>query len=138
MTDGPWLVDKSALPWLGVGPDAHGWRDRVSRGLVRITTVTLLEVGYSARNGPGWTDLVHGPPLDAMPVELQTPATEHRALELQGLLARLGQHRAPSVADLLVAATAELAGLVLLHRDKDFELVARVSGQAIERLGDSS
>ena len=69
-----------------------------------------------------------------MPIEYQTPATEERALEVQMLLADHGQHRAPSVPDLIVAATAELAGLTVLHVDKDFELIARLTGQPVERL----
>jgi predicted nucleic acid-binding protein len=44
------------------------------------------------------------------------------------------QHRAPSVPDLLVAATAELAGRTVLHVDQDFELIARITGQPLERL----
>jgi predicted nucleic acid-binding protein len=38
------------------------------------------------------------------------------------------------VPDLLIAATAELAGLIVLHLDKDFELIADVTGQPLERL----
>ena len=57
-----------------------------------------------------------------------------RAYEVQGLLAASGQHRAPSVADLLLAATAETVGLTVLHCDKDFELIAEVTGQALHRL----
>ena len=34
----------------------------------------------------------------------------------------------------LIAATAELAGLTVLHLDKDFELLAELTGQASERL----
>jgi predicted nucleic acid-binding protein len=45
-----------------------------------------------------------------------------------------GQHRAPSVADLLIAASAERVGLTLLHVDKDFELISAVTGQATELL----
>lgn len=45
-----------------------------------------------------------------------------------------GQHRAPSVPDLIIAATAELAGLTVLHLDKDFELIAEITGQPVERL----
>jgi predicted nucleic acid-binding protein len=45
-----------------------------------------------------------------------------------------GQHRGPSVPDLLNAATAELADLTLLHVDKDFELIADLTGQPLERL----
>jgi hypothetical protein len=49
-------------------------------------------------------------------------------------LADRGDHRAPSIPDLLVAATAELAGLTVLHVDKDFELIAEMTGQPVERL----
>ena len=50
------------------------------------------------------------------------------------MLADRGRHRAPSVPDLVVAATAELAGLVVRHHDKDFELIAEITGQPTERL----
>ncbi|MEA2167911.1 MAG: hypothetical protein QOF76_1211, partial [Solirubrobacteraceae bacterium] len=45
----PWLIDKSALVRLAGSPDAPVWAGRIESGLVHITTVTLLEVGYSAR-----------------------------------------------------------------------------------------
>lgn len=57
-------------------------------------------------------------------------AAEDRAVEVLTLLADRGHHREPSVPDLLVAAIAERAGLVVLHQDKDFDLIA----QQIERL----
>ncbi len=69
-----------------------------------------------------------------MPIEYQTPAIEDRAVEVQTPLADLGRHRAPSVPDLIVAATAELAGLTVVHLDKDFDLIAEVTGQPTERL----
>jgi predicted nucleic acid-binding protein len=69
-----------------------------------------------------------------MPVEYMTPAIEDRAVEVLTLLADRGQHRAPSVPDLIIAATAELAGLTVLHLDKDFDVIADVTGQPVERL----
>jgi predicted nucleic acid-binding protein len=129
-----WLIDKSALVRLAVSPDAGEWADRIGRGLVRITTVTRLEVGYSARSGPDLRAGLDRPPLASMPVEYLTPAIEDRAVEVLTLLADRGQHRAPSVPDLIVAATAELAGLTVLHLDKDFDLVAAVTRQPVERL----
>ncbi|HEU0241297.1 MAG TPA: PIN domain-containing protein [Micromonosporaceae bacterium] len=71
-----------------------------------------------------------------MPVERLTPAIEDRALEVQMLLADRGQHRATSIPDLLVAATAEKAGLTVLAADKDFALISAVTGQPIETLAD--
>jgi predicted nucleic acid-binding protein len=129
-----WLVDKSALARLADSPHSQEWAQRIERGLVRITTVTRLEVGFSARSGDELRTASQRPPLSAMPVEYLTPAIEDRAVEVQQLLADRAQHRAPSVPDLVIAATAELAGYTLLHLDKDFELIAAVTGQPLERL----
>lgn len=129
-----WLIDKSALVRLDASPDATAWAERIQRGLVRVTTVTRLEVGYSARSAADLRTGAQRPPLSAMPVEYLTPAIEDRAITVQELLADRGQHRAPSVPDLLLAATGELADLTLLHVDKDFELIAEVTGQRVERL----
>jgi predicted nucleic acid-binding protein len=129
-----WLIDKSALVRLAASPDAAEWASRIERGLVRITTVTRLEVGYSARSGPELRSGLRRPPLASMPVEYLTPAIEDRAFEILALLADRGQHRAPSLPDLIIAATAELAGLTVLHLDKDFDVIARVTGQPVERL----
>ena len=69
-----------------------------------------------------------------MPVEYLTPLIEDRAVAVQSALAERGQHRAPSIPDLLIAAAAELAELTVLHLDKDFELIAALTGQPLERL----
>jgi len=129
-----WLIDKSALVRLGDSPDAVEWANRIERGLVRIATVTRLEVGYSARSAAQARTVFRTPPLAAMPVEYLTPLIEDRAVEVQLLLADQGQHRAPSIPDLIIAATAEVAGLTVLHLDKDFDLIAQLTGQPIERL----
>jgi len=129
-----WLVDKSALARLGASPDAAQWASRIERGLVRIATVTRLEVGFSVRSGADLRAGLAQPPLSAMAVEYLTPAIEDRAVEVQAVLADRGQHRAPSVPDLIIAATAELARLTVLHLDKDFDLIADVTGQPVERL----
>ena len=129
-----WLIDKSALARLASSPDAAEWATRIERGLVRITTVTRLEVGYSARSGQDLRTGFAQPPLASMPVECMTPAIEDRAVEVLTLLADRGQHRALSVPDLIIAATAELAGLTALHLDKDFDVIADITGQPVERL----
>jgi predicted nucleic acid-binding protein len=129
-----WLIDKSALVRLGASPDADQWASRIQRGLVRITTVTRLEVGYSARSARDLHAGLRQPPVSAMPLEYLTPAIEGRAVEVLTLLADRGQHRAPSIPDLLIAATAELAGHVILHCDKDYDLIAAITGQPTEWL----
>jgi predicted nucleic acid-binding protein len=129
-----WLIDKSALVRMATSPDADEWAQRIQRGLVRITTVTRLEVGYSARSGKELRAGLRQPPLSAMPIEYLTPAIEDRAVEVLGLLADRGQHRAPSIPDLIIAATAELSGGTVLHLDKDFDVIAEITGQSLERL----
>lgn len=134
MTERPWLIDKSALVRLGDCQETELWAERVGRGLVHITTITLLEAGYSARSAADMGELLDRPPLSLMPVEYLTPAAEIRAAEVLRSLAERGQHRAASIADLLIAAAAETARLTVLHVDKDFELIAGVTGQATHRL----
>jgi predicted nucleic acid-binding protein len=129
-----WLIDKSAYTRIAGSPDAEVWIDRIERGLVRMSTVTRVEIGYSFRTAAQARLEVVSPPLSLMPIEYLTPAAEDRAVELQLLLADRGQHRAPSIPDLLVAATAEIAALTVLAVDKDFDLIAQISGQPVERL----
>ena len=129
-----WLIDKSALVRLGHSRNAEEWASRIERGLVRICTVTRLEVGFSARSVEDIRAGYGRPPLARMPIEYLTPAIENRAVKVQEALAERGQHRAASIPDLLLAATAELAQLTVLHCDKDFELIADVTGQPVERL----
>lgn len=131
-----WLIDKSVLVRLAQSSEAAEWANRIERGLVRISSLTRLEVGFSARSGDDLRYANSVAPLAAMPTEYLTPAIEERAIELQQLLADRGQHRAPSIPDILLAATAELASLTVLHLDKDFELIAAVTNQPLERLAD--
>jgi len=129
-----WIIDKSAYEKLSKSPDIPEWTSRMRRGLVRVITPTLLELGHSARNGLDWESRIANEPTNWLIVEDIEPDMERRALEVQRLLAMKGQHRAPSVVDLLVAAAAELHRLVVLHDDRDFDLIAGITGQKMERL----
>jgi len=55
-----------------------------------------------------------------------------RAVAVQDALAEHGQQRGARIADLLIAAAAEATGLVVLHYDHYFELIADVTAQPIE------
>lgn len=131
-----WLIDKSAYVRFAADRLQQGelWARRIERGLVRISTVTLLEIGFSARSGSEHREDLALPPLSYMPVEYVTPAAEQRAVEVQLLLADRGHHRAPSIPDLLIAAITETAGLTVLAKDKDFDLIAEVTGQPIHQI----
>ena len=75
-----WLVDKSALVRLGSSPDAEEWANRIERGLVAVSTVTLLEAGFSARSAVELSRALGSAPLAAMPVEYLSPAAEDLSL----------------------------------------------------------
>ncbi|MCX6451475.1 MAG: PIN domain nuclease [Actinobacteria bacterium] len=129
-----WLIDKSALVRLSDSPNAKTWASRIEAGKVRISSITRLEIGYSARSAPDLERAFTSLPLSRMRVELLAPAIEERAWEVLKLLAQSGHHRAPSIPDLLIAATAERLGITVLHLDKDFEIIRKVTSQPMERL----
>jgi len=55
-----------------------------------------------------------------------------RAVEVQDHLAKVSKQRGAKIADLLIAAAAEVHGLVVLHYDGDFDVIREVTGQATE------
>ncbi len=121
------LADKSALARLHVAAVGEVLAPLLLAGRVATCAVIDLELGWSARRGSDWEAIIderRGFPRVAVTAEVC-----ERALVVQGLLAGRGQHRAVPIPDLLVAATAEAAGLVVLHYDADFDLVAKVTGQ---------
>jgi len=138
VTEQEWLIDKSALVRLARSDDPDLWANRIERGLVHISNVTRLEIGYSAQSGEVARRGFRESPLAAMPVEYLTPKIEDRALEVQILLADRGQNRGPSIPDLVIAATAELSGLIILHVDKDFDTITAITGQPTTRLAFTS
>jgi predicted nucleic acid-binding protein len=129
-----WLIDKSAYARLDRTPDSDLWASRIARGLVQIGSLTRLEIGFSFRNFGEASREVSSPPLQTMPIAYLTPAIEDRAVEVQMLLTQSGRHRAPSIPDLLIAATAEKLGMSVLHADKDFDLIVNLTGQPAEWL----
>lgn len=129
-----WIIDASALYRLPDSSQSTIWRERIERGLVQISSITRLEVGYSARSAKDLEDTFSTPPFSMMPIQGLTPAIEELAWQTLRQLAKRGEHRAPSIPDLLIAATAQLCGYVVLHNDKDFDLIAKVTGQKVEKL----
>lgn len=125
-----WLVDKSVLARAGKPEVARVLIPRIDGGLVAVSVVTELEVGFSSRSVTDHDRILEL--LDRLVRVVQPVRAERRARDLQRALVVRGQHRAVGVADLLVAATAEDAGLTVLHYDKDFDLVSAITGQPCE------
>ncbi|MBT5730991.1 MAG: VapC toxin family PIN domain ribonuclease [Microbacteriaceae bacterium] len=129
-----WIIDASALHRLGHAQDYEVWVERIGRGLVHISSMTLLEIGFSARNISHFDALFSHPLMKNFVEVTQSPAAEVQARETQRALVAKGQHRAPSIPDLVIAAQGYVDGHTVLHLDKDFDLVAEVTGQKVESL----
>jgi predicted nucleic acid-binding protein len=97
------------------------------RGLIHTCAIVRLEVMRGLQSLARWR--VESDQLRALPDLPITKDTWRRAEEVQGLLVRASHHTAVSVPDLLVAAVAEQVGLPVLHYDRDFDLIAEVTGQ---------
>lgn len=120
------LVDASLISRLGEGTVRAEVEPLVQAGRVGRAGITDLEVGYGARNAKEWDqDLA-----DLSVFELVETTADHvrRARQVQRLLASRSQ-RGRKIPDLLIAAAAEEAQLILLHYDADFDLIAKVTGQ---------
>lgn len=131
MTPSRYLLDTSAFNRLVTDEEAAApWRPNISAGHLAVCAVTELEVLFSARSKAdrdkylrfmrssfGWV---------AMPDRVFD-----RAIEAQTAMTDRGTHRSAGAVDLLLAATAELHRLTLLHYDRDFLHVADVTGQPV-------
>jgi len=123
-----YLVDTSVFARLARPPVATAFAPLAAQGQVAVCAPVVFELGFSARNLDDHRRLTGG--LAAFPPVPTGDADHRRALEVQAELAAMGQHRAVSLVDALVAAVAESRRLSVLHYDADFELIAGVTGQS--------
>jgi predicted nucleic acid-binding protein len=127
-----YLLDKSALARVARQPDVRAALERLDDiGVLATTAVIDLEIGYSARNLSEFDSVAAD--RAALYQELPlTRAVTDRARQVQRELVQRGQHRDPGVPDLLIAATAEVHGAVVVHYDHDFDIISAVTGQPVE------
>jgi len=135
VTAAQFLIDTSALArLLRPGAESFGWDQAAAAGLIAVCPVIELEFFYSARSPAdrerGIQDLRSL--FGWVPIHDRAFA---RAWEVQGDLTGKSQHRSAGPVDLVVAATAELHGLTLLHHDRDFDVIAGVTGQPLRWYG---
>ncbi len=135
MTSAQFLIDTSALArFMRPAADTYGWDQAVAAGLIAVCPITELEFFYSARSAKDREQAIDDlrEAFGWVPVHDRAYA---RAWAVQGQLTTRGQHRSAGPVDLVVAATAELFGLTLLHHDRDFATIAGVTGQYLRWYG---
>ncbi|MFB7945046.1 PIN domain nuclease [Kitasatospora phosalacinea] len=121
------LIDKSALARWG-RPSVRPVLDDLSqRALLAVSPTVEMEVLFSARTlaeAERLRHLLRG--FDYLPCPDEV---WDRAKQVQQQALFRGNHRALSMADLLIAATAEGHGVTVLHYDGDYDMIAAITGQ---------
>ncbi|MEU1983777.1 PIN domain nuclease [Nocardia sp. NPDC019395] len=135
MSAAEFLIDTSALvPLVRRDPETASWFGAAAAGLLAVCPIVELEFFFGARSTADRERLI----ADMRTLFGWEPVDDRaytRAWEVQSLLTARGEHRSAGPVDLVVAATAELRGLTLLHRDRDFECVVAVTGQPHQWIG---
>ena len=126
-----YLADKSALVHMSTPEVAAKLSPLILRGEVATCGVVELEVLYSARSESDLTT-TRARRAAAFPRVAMSEEDFLRAEEVMAQLAKTGHHRAVSLPDLLIAASAERSELVVLHYDADYDVIAMVTGQGVE------
>jgi predicted nucleic acid-binding protein len=124
------LADTSAWHRSGQVPDR--WSALLDDDELVLCEPVALEILYSARGGAEFREIaeeIEG--IRMLSLDSRAVAAARRA---QAKLAERGQHRGPKPVDLLIAGVAESHRAVLLHYDRHFDAIARVTGQPAEWL----
>jgi predicted nucleic acid-binding protein len=125
-----YLIDKSALArWTKPGV-REVLKPRHERYLLGVCQPTEYEMIHSARDSSEATRISTW--LHAFDYHHSTDDAFTRALQVQRHALNAGFHRALPLPALLVAATAELNRLTVLHYDGDFDMITSLTGQPAE------
>ncbi len=128
-----YLADTSA--WTrsqSTGGIAARWATLVALDEIATCPPVRLELLYSARGPADYAQ--RATEIDGLPQLPFTDVDADVALNTQAALSQRAQHRGPKPLDLFVAAIAQRNGLTLLHYDRHFDAIARVTGQPTEWL----
>jgi predicted nucleic acid-binding protein len=129
VTPARFLIDTSALVRLLRNDEVRDrWQPQIVAGVMAVCPITELEFLYGARSKrerEEWLEL-----LDVAFAWVAVPdRVFDRAAEVQAGMTDRGTHRSAGAVDLVLAATAELSGLTLVHYDHDFDEIVKVTGQ---------
>ncbi len=125
------LVDTSAWNRSTATPDLkEHWMSAVASERVALCPPVKLELLFSALGRDDYEALADE--LEGLPsLDLGRPAVQ-RAAEVQAMLGGASKHRGPNPVDLYVAAIAELNDTTVVHYDRHFDAIARITGQKTE------
>ena len=123
------LVDTSALARLRDSSVRARILEGASQSVLAITSLSHLELGYSARSAQEWDEISAS--LESLRTVEIVDADVQSALRVQRELAARGL-RGRKLVDLFIGATALRLRLTVLHYDRDFDHISAVTGQRCE------
>lgn len=128
-----YLIDSSALWRIMRDSELRAaWLEVITVGAVGSCHPQRTEFRRSARNLDEYEQMVDM--FDALYPDVPLPKGAWQWVEsAQYRLLRTGAHRAMSVADLLICATAAQRGVTVLHDDNDFATAAKYLSDVNER-----
>jgi predicted nucleic acid-binding protein len=115
------------------GQTSAAWDETVTAGLVGLCEPVRQEY---LRAVAGRADFYEADAVlhETYPSYLVPDNAWQLTAQLQQRLADRSQHQSAGPVDLLIAVTAAHHKLTVLHADKDFEAIARVTGQPTRRI----
>jgi predicted nucleic acid-binding protein len=113
---------------------ARDFTERVERGVIATCEMVDMELLWSAVDARAFRDIREA--RAALPTYRVGSDAWARATDVFEQLAARGplHHRQVALPDLLIAAAAEIAGVPVCHYDRDFELIAEVTGQPVRAI----
>lgn len=127
-----YLVDTSAWHRAANPMVGKRWSTLLLDDQVTICDQVALEILYNARSASDYDRTSRNlSGLRSISIKAQHFT---RAREVQQQLAHVAglHHRSVTIADLIIAAVAESAELVVLHYDEDYDRIAAITGQETE------
>lgn len=131
MSPALYLIDTSGLFRILQGDLRKAWSDQLVAGVIAMCPIVELEFLFSSRS---LADRVEKQQLmhDLFGWVPMPERAYERAGEVQQMLTEAGMHRSAGPVDLLIAATAERERLAVLCDDRDFQAIARLTGQPVK------
>jgi predicted nucleic acid-binding protein len=135
MSPALYLIDTSGLFRILQSELRKAWSDHLAAGVIATCPIVELEFLFAARSLADRLEkqqLLH----DLLGWVPMPERAYERAAEIQQLLTETGAHRSAGPVDLLIAATAERERLIVLCEDRDYQTIARVTGQPVRLVTD--
>jgi len=127
------LADTSA--WTNRHKDPavdRGFEERILADEVATCPMIVMELLWTTQSQQEFEDLRRD--LDVLAKVTNDQDSWDRAIDVWRELVVQGRHRQVKIPDLLVAASADIAGLPVCHYDGDFDVIATITGQRVRAI----